>query len=518
MKYIVAFVLSFISFSLTSQPEYDLKRDYVWKLGYDFYADIVGADHVYFDFNGDSLIIDSLKHAPGGEIRYANTSISDESGKLLFYSNGCKIYDAKNNVISGGEKINDGPLFEQLCSNPYPGHQSMLCLPVSKNKFFIFYLYSENMQGLPGSQRRYTELRLAELNRDQETEELEVLYADSLILRDTFGANLIACRHANGRDWWMILPEEGSNRYITFLISKTGIDLKNIREIGEPTDLFYDFNSGEGIFSPDGSRYIRFMPMSDLQIFDFDRCTGEFSDPIYIPVVDGNEEFFSAGAAVSSSNQFLYAISLDKIYQFDLWADSIANTKTVIGTFIPPNDTQPFWWINSRFFVGELAPDDKIYISSPGCRRSVHTIEKPNLKGLSCEFKQSYYGDLNLPIGGGLPNHPNFRLGEVPGSPCDTIDFSFVNSLEPSPFEIKVYPNPTNSYLNMEFETPVLNAIDIDIFDFTGNRVLFKTITKGDKKVQLDFSKLPNGMYFYMLKSNGIILRYLKAPFLFKID
>ena len=43
---------------------------------------------------------------------------------------------------------------------------------------------------------------------------------------------------------------------------------------------------GQVCFSPDGHRFAYYWPgPRGLEIFDFDRCTGLFSNPIHIPTV-----------------------------------------------------------------------------------------------------------------------------------------------------------------------------------------------------------------------------------------
>ncbi len=61
-----------------------------------------------------------------------------------------------------------------------------------------------------------------------------------LLLSDTLDVGkLSACRHANGRDWWVILPAFNSNLYYRYLLTPSGIDLVGVQEVGEavPTGL-----------------------------------------------------------------------------------------------------------------------------------------------------------------------------------------------------------------------------------------------------------------------------------------
>ena len=112
--------------------------------------------------------------------------------------------------------------------------------------------------------------------RKIDNEQGEVILRKELILHDTLGAGkLSACKHANGRDWWIIVPEWNSNRYYRYLLTPEGIDTVGMQEVGEPT-----INGlGQALFSPDGTKHVRFSGLSIelgewISIYDFDRCTG----------------------------------------------------------------------------------------------------------------------------------------------------------------------------------------------------------------------------------------------------
>ena len=64
-----------------------------------------------------------------------------------------------------------------------------------------------------------------------------------------------------------------------------------------------------------------------------------------------------------------------------------------------------------------LAPDGKIYVFD--FLKEIHVIHRPNEKGDACGFEQHA---IVLPeYAAGLPYYPNYRLGPLDGSPCDTL-------------------------------------------------------------------------------------------------
>src|SRR5438093_11769444 len=51
-----------------------------------------------------------------------------------------------------------------------------------------------------------------------------VVNKNVIAIQDTLTPGKItACKHANGRDWWVLVPRVNSNIYYTFLLSTQGI-------------------------------------------------------------------------------------------------------------------------------------------------------------------------------------------------------------------------------------------------------------------------------------------------------
>ena len=73
----------------------------------------------------------------------SNTTMSDSTGNLLFYSNGCKIYNAQHKVIKDGEGLNPGSETGSCPDYNTAGNQSMASIPHPsvKNWYYIFYEY-----------------------------------------------------------------------------------------------------------------------------------------------------------------------------------------------------------------------------------------------------------------------------------------------------------------------------------------------------------------------------------------
>ncbi len=146
------------------------------------------------------------------------------------------------------------------------------------------------------------------------------------------------------------------------------------------------------------------------------------------------------GAAISQNSRFLYIPSNTYIYQFDLWADDIEESKDTVAVY--DGYWNPF---PTTFFLAQLARDGKIYISSTNGVLSMAVIENPNEKGLACNVRQH---SIHLPVyyAFGIPTFPNHRLGPLDGSPCDTLG---INNIPLSNFRTD---QDTSDYLSFYFQ------------------------------------------------------------------
>src|SRR5437660_661504 len=85
-------------------------------------------------------------------------------------------------------------------------------------------------------------------------------------------------RDANGRDWWLFCHKFNNDKYFKFLVSANGIQGPETQNLGSSRGVYF----GQMVFSPDGTKAAYYEPKNDLDIMDFDRCTGDFSNLIHV--------------------------------------------------------------------------------------------------------------------------------------------------------------------------------------------------------------------------------------------
>ena len=395
------------------------KHDYNWLFGTD---DNVGLILVNFDQEPPSV---SLIENPPLEFDLTNASISDSTGNLLFYTNGIVVVNAQHQVMENGDSLNPGEVAWDFYNEGYPMNQGALILPKpsSDSLFYIFHAVREYPQSnIPST--FCSSFLYSLVNPYHNNGQGKVLEKNVVLVADTLDVSkIVGVKHGNGRDWWVLFPEQNRYGYHTFLLNPEGIIYQGIQYV-HPVAGYGKASVGFGAFSPDGSKYarhdIRGLPVGHfVRLYDFDRCTGLLSNQLHIPLSDTAGV---GGIAFSPDSRYMYVSSQELVYQFDVTAPDVEATKTIVAVSDGFRDSlsngEP--WFPMTFSGAMLGPDGRIYIHSAGSSRHLHVIEYPNRGGTACEVRQHA---IKLPAWTfrTIPNVPHYRLGPLDGSPCDTL-------------------------------------------------------------------------------------------------
>jgi hypothetical protein len=96
---------------------------------------------------------------------------------------------------------------------------------------------------------------------------------------------LKAIKHANGRDWWVLIQDWNSATWFIFILDPDGLRLSHVDEAPEMDDFtcwltLYDYASDQFICMT-GDHFFPWIPATpdsvfeyDFHVFDFDRCSG----------------------------------------------------------------------------------------------------------------------------------------------------------------------------------------------------------------------------------------------------
>ncbi|MGR6087227.1 MAG: T9SS type A sorting domain-containing protein [Arcticibacter sp.] len=422
---------------------------------------------------------------------YTNAAISNDTGQLLFYTNGVYIANALDDTMINGSGLNPSFYTTQFSNIGLRLPQANVIIPVpgNSNYYYLFHLTED----IPSPLYKPLYLYKSIIDILGDNGYGEVIDKNNVLINDTlYPGALTLTRHANGRDWWLLVPRWGSDiGYYTLLITPDTIQQTNYQ-----TFPFDGLQGGQACFSPDGSKYI-ISYWWGVAFFEFNRCSGmlTFIDHKYF---GGN--IFCLGASISPNSKFAYVtLGGNEILQYDLTASNIVASEQVVATY--DGFQAPAGW-NTNFWMHQIGPDGKIYINTTSTTMTLHTIESPDSASFACNVQQH---SILLPkFNATLPNFPNYRLGALPGSPCDTL--TGVSYIPLHEFKFRVYPNPNNGVFQIEYQLPQNKPGLIEILDINGKLLWSRNLPAWSttQKIFVE-DRLPQGFYFIRLTSDKSI-------------
>jgi hypothetical protein len=96
-----------------------------------------------------------------------------------------------------------------------------------------------------------------------------------------------------------------------------------------------------------------------------------------------------------------------------------------------------------------------------------------------------------------LPSFPNYNLGPMIGSPCDTLSLTSTGQWLSQVAQVKVYPNPANDKINITW--PVQGGFTWALKTIAG--VTLNSGTQQAGNATISTATLPVGMYFLEVHS-----------------
>lgn len=418
---------------------------------------------------------------------------SDTAGNLQFYSNGCDIYDYTHNLMSNGADISS--ILGSYCEGAdgsLPFYQGYLSIvdPRSRTRYYLFTLNLEPIfePSLGYNVARPTLLSMNVIDMSLNQGLGEVIEKNVEIFRDTLVlGSMVACRHANSNDWWLIVPKFKSNCFFKFLITSDGVHGPVLSCSGPKWDWSF---GGLLKVSPDCRLIARTDVNAGTFLYEYDNCTGGMSYLSHKPIAPRDTGSNGILCEFSSDSKNLYIASPNSIWQ---WAcrnlDTVKNYE-LVAVWDSINNAS-----GTRFSYMQLAPNGKIYISGAGNSTVLHTIEEPNVIGVRCNVAQNsvFLPTLNF------RRLPYFPKDDTLSSSreCDSIISSIVYSAK-SPLNISVSPNPFTSKFDLECMNCVFDEeCEIQLISHLGVTINdLKFIGKSDRIITIETHDLESGLYF----------------------
>ena len=478
MKYlIVLFIL--VSTDLIHAQEY--KRSWNWTSGY-------AGNSIQF-ISGN--ITTAIGQFPQKYFTAGNSCISDTNGNLLIHSNGFHVLNNQGGFIDNGDTLINDYYFSNQSGSSFES-QTSIFLPVENSKIYFVTPTFSDPRAIDchiNNGNCYFDLLLynvidmnANAGAGKVVKRMQPLMQNAN-LRKT---QMMACRHGNGKDWWLLKNEGDSANVHTFLFTQDSVYDKGVQVFAEPVWGPWDIR-GQSTFNNDGTLFATTSHGSStglIFIADFDRCYGLLSNPrtiqmpfgsMHDPIDTAKKERLSTGLAFSPNSQFLYVVSRRNLYQYDLLDSSWLHIVGLDTSYAAFQDYETAY----------LGPDNRIYIGNfAGQSKQMSRIDNPDVKGAGCNFCPRCLRLDSLGTNayvGTPPCMPNYGLGAKTCWPLNQSE-----SGEPRALAWSFYPNPVNTILYIRNAKGKKKKL----YNTYGQLLISTT------KEEIDISGLAKGLYF----------------------
>ena len=318
------------------------------------------------------------------------TSISDDNGNLILYTDGTTIYNAAHAVMENGSNLlGDDSSTQSAIAIPNPNNPNIYYLftvgsnsnPTGLNYYTIDLTFNGGLGRVVGTSTNL-------LNSCSEK--------ISAVLKDCLTGNIwvIAFSNESGTS------AANMDTFHAFEVSAIGV---NTIAVKSTLSMSISDFSGNLKFSPDSSKLASANGLDGLFIADFDSSTGIVSNPEFLETQSISD--ISYGVEFSPNSQLLYVsthlsslnpndingppINTSYLFQYNAFATDISASKTLI-------DQRQLYRSSLQ-----LGPNGKIYrslsVSYDVGIAFLSTIPNPNNLGTACGYQNQ-----NVNLGGNV--------------------------------------------------------------------------------------------------------------------
>ncbi len=364
------------------------------------------------DFNSGSPPTTLTNGQVVAQFRNSST-LCDENGNLLLYSDGESVWNKYNRVIPGAIDIGGSSL-------TFTQNGVIIPHPKFGTQFYVLSIpYTTN--GI--SDILYTLIDLS-LNNG----EGGVIFQRK-VLATSLARTMVVVRHCNNHDFWLLTHEPNTNNFRAYLVDDNGINTTPIISSFGAVNQVKIGTQGNSFFlraSLDGKKIAASQPNigsntpNFLEIFNFDNKTGKITALVREQTwLTFNTGTMANDMVFTADNRFMY---VTRTFQF---TDPAIATSTFTSDLFQidlsknPSDINCFTLLASRKYVRDppqndgpnikgitalqIGPDGKIYVGF-NLRANLSVINIPSNVGLSCGFALDAIDLDARKMGWGLPS------------------------------------------------------------------------------------------------------------------
>lgn len=496
--------------NLCSQTEGDIFAYGFCSYTYEFENCYSPFDNSIIRFLGDT--IDSFQ-APELRGYFGAGKSAFQNDEISYFSNGY-ILANENGIIDSN--LLEIDVYNQGVNELYFINTIQLPLFLNikdsiREKVFLFY-NKPSYESFRDTLFAYSELA----SHQVPNEDVIISKRNPLLLSSdtTLIGKIAACRHANGRDWWVIKIGKYHDIIYLGLLNFNGIEMQKINTT-VPHVEYYGVGSASTFFNLEGTKFYIFNwtgkmnPSNNIEdrnliyVYDFNRCTGEMSNPVKHDITIFSilsDKFYSCLSPDGTKMYISKSYDLDSlgniigeggIFQYDF----ITRTFQKINGH---NNNYPILSPNGKWILvhNMTTPPEGELLGQP----TFDIIYNPNELGQNCNYQENQVILSSFGVGF-PPNLANFRLGPIDGTICDSLGLDAPK--EPpvvitKPIVYNIYPNPTNGSLTIDFGNE--NKHSLGFYNSLGQRI--RQFDTTDKTLEIDLKSwgLATGMYFVEIR------------------
>lgn len=316
-------------------------------------------------------------------------SVSDSNGVLLFYSDGIKIFNRNHIPMKNGTGLmGHESATQSVLAVPKPG---------SPNIYYIFTVdaFQNNLRN---------GLRYSILDMSLDGGKGDISNKKNILLEQPVTEKLIAVRHANDDDYWIICHKWNSSEFLAYQLSRSGLLTQPV--ISNSGSIHGgDWPNAIGQMKANKKATKLALAIGELgkfELFDFNSSNGIISNSKTSPVIYPR----AFGVEFSEDGTKLYGSSERNpyLYQFNLGDSlSLGAVQTVATGF-------------ANLGALQIGPDNKIYCIEQG-RTYLGVINNPNTFGSGSNYSSNgvnlkgYSGYLGLPNMIVTARKPKIKIG-----------------------------------------------------------------------------------------------------------
>lgn len=324
---------------------------------------------------GDSAAVSFISGSPVS-IKGSNmstiegcSSISDENGNLLFYTNGEYVWNKEHRYM-------DQLFVNGLLLGGGSSTQSALIVQQPRSKQFYYIFTTNNLENVPYDYG----VNYSVVDMFADSGRGSIVVKNQFLIKGSC-EKIAATLADNKEDIWIAAPQLYTDTLFVFKLGKNGLSSKVIKQntgrVMDRPGFIYNYVQGQMKFSPNGKHLVygvgnNYYQSDEVYLFDFNTEIGLISNSRLILPRAG-----SYGLEFSPNSQYLFLGTRKGICQV-----KVSKIKPIQGV-----DSNFRKLVQGEPDGLQLAPDGKIYLANVG-RKSLSCIENPDSFGSACTYKR----------------------------------------------------------------------------------------------------------------------------------